>query len=193
MKSLADNPFVEVPPFKLRTHATSRALFTSAQVEDAERDLLDTLEALPQGGLLVVDFSSVRIASEAARQLLRRALRRLGGGELADRYLVLGDLGDSLYNVEAMLIKEALTVVERSEDEGPQLRGQVDPAMRETYHYLLTVPTATASMVQKQFALANISTATNRLSNLARLALARRVEQRAVAGGGREFVYAAVQ
>ncbi len=193
MNSLADKPFVEAPPFEIRAHAATRALFTSAHAEDAERALLAALEALPPGGLLPVDFSGVRIASEAARQLLRRALHRLAGGELAERYLVLGDLGDSLYNVDVMLAKESLTAVERSEDQGPQLRGQVDPAMRDTYTYLLTIPTATASVVQSHFKLANISTATNRLSNLARLGLARRVEQRTVAGGGREYVYAAVQ
>jgi predicted transcriptional regulator len=41
--------------------------------------------------------------------------------------------------------------------------------------------------------LVNISTATNRLTNLAKAGVARRVEHRPVSGGGREYVYAAVK
>ena len=112
---------------------------------------------------------------------------------MADRFLILGDLGDSLYNVEVMLAGESLVAVERTDDDGPQLRGAVDVAVRATYAFLASVSTATASAVQKEFQLANISTATNRLTTLAKLSLARRVEQRPVAGGGREFVYSAVR
>lgn len=186
-------PFFEAEPFKVRARVKSRAPFTQTDTADAEQAILAALDALPPGGLLLVEFTGVRIASEAARRLLRRALLRLSSGELTDRYLVLGDLGDSLYNVEVMLAGESLVAVERSEEEGPQLRGAVDTAIRDTYQYLCSVPTATASMVQDHFDLTNISTATNRLSSLAKLALARRVEQRPVAGGGREYVYAALQ
>jgi hypothetical protein len=186
--------YEEAPPFHVKQRAGKKSvLFISADAEVAERDLLDALESLPLGSLLPLDFTGVRISSEAARQLLRRALLRITTGELTDRYLVLGDLDDSQYNVDIMLSGESLVVVERTEDEGPQLRGQVDPAVRETYDFLLGVPTATASVALDKLKLGNISTATNRLANLAKLGLARRVEQRPVAGGGREYVYAAVR
>ena len=186
--------FTEGPPFRVRSHtARTRSLFTRVDTEHAEQALLSALEQLPVGGLLVVDLEGVRIASEAARQLLRRPLLRLTTGELADRYLVLRELGESIYNVEVMLQRESLVAVERSESEGPQLRGNVDVAVRATYELLTNVPTATASAVQESLQLANISTATNRLTTLAKLGLARRVEHRPVAGGGREFVYAAVR
>ncbi len=186
-------PFIEAEPFKLKAHLKTRSPFKDADTEDAERALLARLDALPAAGLLPLEFSQVRVSSEAARRLLRRALLRVSGGELADRYLVLGDLGDSLYNVEVMLSGEALIAVERSDDEGPMLRGDVDQVIQDTYAFLCTVPEATASSVQQHFGLSNISTATNRLTNLAKLALARRIDQRPVAGGGREYVYAAVQ
>lgn len=194
MKTTLSTPraFFDAPPFTVRSHVSSRSPFRAADTAQAEQSLLDTLEALPPGGLLEIDFTSVRISSEAARQLLKRALLRLRSGELADRFLVFGDLGDSQYNVDVMLVGEGLTAVERVEDEGPQLRGVVDPAMRDTYTFLSSVPMATASIVQEHFGLGNVSTATNRLTNLAKLALARRVEQRPVSGGGREYVYAAV-
>jgi hypothetical protein len=191
----SSNAFLEATPFQLRSHVRgrTRSLFTKADTEDAERRLLDTLDSLPPGSLLLIDFFGLRISSEAARQLLRRALLRITTGELTDRFLILGDLGDSLYNVDVMLIGESLTAVERSEDEGPQLRGVVDPAIRDTYAYLAGKPVATASMVLNDLGLSTISAATNRLTTLTKLGLARRVTQRPVAGGGREYVYAAVQ
>lgn len=183
----------EVEPFRVGARISADGMaFTSGDTEAAERDLLALLEALPPGSLLPIDFTGVRISSEAARQLLRRALLRVAGGELVDRYIVLGDLDVSQYNVEVMLDGEALTAVERT-DEGPQLRGRVDPAVRATYHFLIAQKTATASRLLTDLGLSNISTATNRLSNLAKLGLARRVEQRPVPGGGREYVYAAIQ
>ena len=186
-------PFLESAPFRVSEHVTTPAPFKDADTEHAERALLERLDQLPPASLLAVDFSGVRISSEAARRLLRRALLRLTGGELADRYIVLGDLGDSLYNVEVMLEGESLVAVERSDDDGPLLRGDVDQAIQDTYAFLRSVPVATASLVQDHFKLTNISTATNRLTNLSKLGLARRVEQRPVSGGGREYVYAAVQ
>ena len=185
--------FNETAPFRVGEHVTTPAPFKDADTEAAERALLERLDQLPPASLLAIDFSGVRISSEAARRLLRRALLRLTGGELADRFLVLGDLGDSLYNVEVMLEGESLIAVERSDDEGPVLRGDVDQAIKDTYVYLRSVPIATASMVLEHLKLSNISTATNRLTNLSKLGLARRVEQRPVSGGGRESVYAAVQ
>lgn len=186
-------PFLERRPFRVKAHLATRAPFKDSDAKEAEAALLAELDSLPPAGLLPVDFSGVRMSSEAARRLLRRAILRVTGGELSDRYIVLGDLGDSLYNVEVMLAGESLIAVERSDEDGPTLRGEVDQVVRDTHQFLCSVPSATASMVQDHFKLANISTATNRLSTLSKLAVARRVEQRPVAGGGREFVYAAVK
>ncbi len=168
-------------------------MFTGDDSADAEEALLQALNDLPRGSLLLVELGKVRIASDAARKLLRRPLLRLATGELTDRYLVLGDLGPSEYNVQVMLRGEKLTAVERSGTSGAKLVGQVDPAVDETYRFLKSQPSATASDVQNKFGLGTISAATNRLTNLARLALARRIDDRAVPGGGREYVYAAVQ
>lgn len=183
----------ETTVFRISEHVSESSLFTAAEAMEAERALLDELDRLPTGGLLAIDFTGVRVSSEAARQLLRRALLRVTTGELKDRYIVLGDLGDSFYNVEIMLEGENLVAIERSADDGPQLRGDVDPAVQTTYSHLVSVSEATASSVQNHFSLANISTATNRLTTLSKLGLARRVAHRPVAGGGREYVYAAVR
>lgn len=187
--------FIEAEPFRLADYwpAADGPMFTGDDSVKAEQALLRALDGLPQGSLLLVDPGKVRIASDAARQLLRRPLLRLATGELADRYLVLGELGPSDYNVQVMLRGEKLTVVERSEKGVPKLIGQVDPAMEQTYEFLRCRDSATASEVQLAFDLGTISAATNRLSNLARLALARRIGERTVPGGGREYVYAAVQ
>jgi hypothetical protein len=185
--------YEETEPFRVVSWIGPDGMaFTSRDTEAAEAGLLSLLEALPEGTLLPIDFTGVRISSEAARQLLRRALLRVAGGELVDKYVVLGDLDVSQYNVEVMLDGESLTAVERS-DEGPQLRGRVDPAVQATYEFLLASQTGTASKLLAELRLSNISTATNRLSNLARLGLARRIEQRPVPGGGREYVYAAIR
>jgi hypothetical protein len=185
--------FADTSVFRISEHVDQTSLFTASEAANAENALLDALDRLPDGGLLRIDFANVRISSEAARQLLRRALLRVTTGELKNRFIVLGDLGDSFYNVQIMLEGERLVAVEQSDDEGPQLRGDVDPAVRATYSHLLSVPNATASSVQTHFSLSNISTATNRLTTLSKLGLARRIDNRPVAGGGREFVYVAVQ
>lgn len=179
--------------FRVADHVRDHSVFTADEAADAENALLHELDQLPVGGLLEIDFTDVRVASEAARRLLRRALLRVSTGELKDRYIVLRDLGDSLYNVEIMLEGERLVAIERSEEDGPTLRGDVDPAVEATYSHLLSVSEATASSVQSHFSLANISTATNRLTNLSKLGLVRRIDHRPVLGGGREYVYAAVR
>src|SRR5215217_1941482 len=108
--------------FRLKACLKTRSPFKDADTIDAELALLDRLEAMPPGSLIEVDFSGVRISSEAARRLLRRVLLRLSAGEFTDKYLVLGDLGDSLYNVDIMLCGESLIAVERSDEDGPVLR-----------------------------------------------------------------------
>jgi hypothetical protein len=167
--------------------------FISTDTLAAEAGLLSTIDESAPGTLLVVDFQQVRVASEAARTLLRRALRRLSSGEIEDRFIVLTNLGDSEYNVAVMLSGEGLTAVERKDAAASELIGRIDAAVRETYEYLLSVTEGTASDLRDRLQMQNISTATNRLAVLAKLGIARRVEQRPAAGGGREFVYVAVR
>jgi hypothetical protein len=168
-------------------------LYTADDATELEAALLHRLELLPPGGVLVVDFNGVRIASDAARRLLGRAVRRIGGGgELEDRYIVITRVGLTSYNVEVMLEREGLTVVQRTADgSSAQLMGRLDPAVKETYEFLRKTKTATAHDVHREFN-QTIQAATNRLTKLFRLGLARRVAQEAASGGGRQFVYAAL-
>jgi hypothetical protein len=106
---------------------------------------------------------------------------------------VLTGLGDSVYNVDVMLKGEKLAVVERTASEGPIVRGHLDAALRDTYAWLAARETGTASVLREAARLGTIAAATNRLTTLWRQALARRVGQRPAEGGGREYVYAAVQ
>lgn len=188
-------PFLEVEPFVVRTAAGDLRdlLFDADDARAKEAALLQRLEELSPGSLLVIDFTGVRVASEAARQLLRRAVRRVMGGELPDRFLVLTGLAVGRYNVEVVLDGEDLTMVERLTDgTKARLLGRVDPAVRDTYQFLLTQATARAKDVYEHFSLSNMSTATNRLTALTRLALAYRMDQEAVPNGGRQYVYTAV-
>lgn len=190
------NAFTEAEPFRVHTLESDEPeiLFSAHEVAAKEEALLHALEALPPGSLLPVDFEGVKISSEAARELLRKALRRLTSGEIEDRYLVLQRLGPSRYNIGLMLKGEGLTGVERpGEGTAARLIGRVEEAVRQTYEFLLGRETATARDLQEHFGLSNISTATNRLSGLAKLALARRVAEETVPGGGRQFIYAAVR
>ena len=153
---------------------------------------MDRLNELPAGALLIVDFTGVRAASEAARQLLRRAILRLASGELDDRFLVLDHLEKCRYSVDAMLEKEALVAVERTA-EGPKLRGAVEGVASETYAYVASQDAVTAKQVFDHFQLQGLAAATNRLTTLAKLGVIRRTGVRSLAGGGREFLYGAVQ
>jgi hypothetical protein len=184
--------FTDQIVFRLGLFIDKKSAFTAEDSIVAEGALLSSIDESPIGSLNVVDFEESRIASAAARTLLRRAIKRLLSGELEDRYIVLANLGESAYSVEVMLSGESLTSVART-DHGPQLMGRVDPAVKDTYEYLLSVSDATAGILRETLQLQNISTATNRLATLSKLGLARRVEQRPAAGGGREFVYVAVR
>jgi|ERR1051325_9009273 hypothetical protein len=172
----------------------SKDIFEASEAVPAEQAVLAALEALDPGGLLVLDFEGVRISSEAARQLLRRAMHRLRGGEITDRYLVLSRLlGGSRYNMEVMLQGEGLVGVERtSEPPGARLLGEIEPALEQTFVVLAARPTASASQIREKLGLNSTQAATNRLAALAKAALARRVTERSLEGGGREFIYAAV-
>jgi hypothetical protein len=196
MPSSTANPehFVAIEHFRVRDCLSGTSnLWVDNDAADAEIALLSLLEGSAEGTLVEVDFSDTRVASEAARRLLKRALLRIRSGEIQDRFLVLINVDESLYSIHTMLMSESLTAVCRPEPDDVELIGVVEPAVQATYSLVSSVETATASMVAEHLQLNNISTATNRLTLLSKLGLARRVERRPVAGGGREYVYAAVR
>lgn len=188
------NAFLDAEPFIIRDLLPSgvSSLFTHDEAAGLEKQLLSRLETLPAGSLLPVDFEGIRIASEAARQFLRRAVVRLTSGELEDRYIVLTRLGASRYSVKVMLLGERLVMAHRGLD-GPELLGQLEPSAIETFAFVSAKGITSARDVFAHFKLASIAAATNRLSALSKLALIRRVSQRPIRGGGREFLFAAVQ
>ena len=187
------NTFVSASPLVLKDLWTQPTpLFLDVEAAPLESVLLQRLQELPLGGLLPLDFGDVRIASEAARQLVRRAIIRLSSGELTERYIVLINLDRNRYNLEAMLQREGLVTVERTAA-GPKLIGRVERAAEETFDFAAALNAVTASMVQERFGLQGIAAATNRLTNLAKLALIRNAGPRSLPGGGREFLFAAVR
>lgn len=167
------------------------SFFVAEEIVEIEQLLLDTLASSPPGAVVTVNFLGVRIASEAARQLLKRALLRLGSGELEDRFLILDHLGRSHYSVEAMLRLEGLTAVERTPD-GPRLIGKVDSVAAATFEFVASQGEVTAKAILQQFKLQNIAAATNRLTALTKSALVRRTGPRPLPSGGREYVFTAV-
>ena len=118
--------FDEQPPIRLvpPPDNSSGVLFGASDALELEEEILARVESLPPGSLLPVDFSGVRVATSAARQLLRRAIRRIASGELNDRYLVLQNLGDSWEHIDIMLEADGLTVVERTEESASKLLGR---------------------------------------------------------------------
>ena len=187
------NAFIEHPAGRLRLKSFgAELLFGADEAEPIELELIERLQSLPEGGLLVVDFDGVRVASEAGRQLLRRALLRISGGELEQRFIVLANLERCRYSMNSMLRQEQLTAVARTSG-GPQLLGQVDRVAAETFAYVASKDTVTAKMVFDHFGLQGIGAATNRLATLARSALVRKMGPRSLPTGGREYVFAAVQ
>src|SRR5438105_10195665 len=140
--------------------------------------LMKRISALPAGARLVIDFSNVRVASEAARNFLVMALRTIGGDSLG-RSLVLDKLGPSRYSVKVMLQNEKLTAVARREGKkGADLLGRDEQgAVADTYAFLTAKGSATAADVRDHFDLKSTSVATNRLVALADRGLAVRVAQ----------------
>lgn len=179
--------------FPVREYTSGRTDFLFAdETEQLERALLARLRRLESGCTLVVDFDGINMASDAARQFLLQSLRQVQGGELVDRGIVLTNLGRGLYNIEAMLLSERVTAVERTSDSDARLLGEVDPAAVETYALLVKQRTTTASEVRRTLNLNTIAAATNRLTKLSKLGAARRVGQEPVEGGGLQYRYAAI-
>lgn len=195
--SVPATPLADCPPFRIVDHLPDQKnllLFTGDDARPVEAALLARLEAVRPGSVLPVDFTSVRVASEAVRQLLRRAIKRIVTDAEEGRFIVLDHLSHSRYNVDVTLRGEGLTAVERLHDgTSARLLGQIDPAVRETYLFALAQGEVRAKDVLEHFELAAISTATNRLANLAKLGLAYRTSAESIAGGGRQYVYAAVK
>jgi hypothetical protein len=184
--------FIEQPPFVVANDLQMGMFDGDAIV--AEAKLLATLDRIPPGSLQPIDFSGTSgVASAAARRLLKRALQRITGGELEDRFLILTGLGRNRDNIQIMLKGEGLLLVERLDAGKVELRGAPDVAVGTTFDLLLMLGSATANKVKEELALNNISTATNRLTTLLKLGIARRIDYRTVPGGGREFVYAPVR
>ena len=180
--------------FRVRDYAGVRTQFMwDEEVASIERALLLQMEKLSTGTTMVIDFNGIAMASDAARRLLKRAILRIQGGEWSDRAIVLEKLGSGLYNVKVMLLSERLAVVIRTENDGPTLLGEIEPAVLETYRFVVRRKSATARDVQKAFALNTVAAATNRLARLAKVGAVRRIGQEAVEGGGLQYRYAAVQ
>lgn len=167
-------------------------LFLPEEGARVREPLRRALRALPAGGRLVVDFSDVKVASDAARSFLVVVLKEIGKDPLG-RSIVLDKLGPSRYSVKVMLQDERLTAVARREGrKGAELIGREDGAVSETYRFLAARDSATAAEVRDNFELKSTSVATNRLVTLADRGLAVRVAQEAVEGGGMQYRYEAV-
>jgi hypothetical protein len=184
--------------FRLADHVAKGAVaFLATDVQDAEKGLLELLDTTALGTIVRVDVARVRIASAAVRGLLRRALRRIQGGdqaELLDRYIVLENIGDSWHSFDVTLKSENLLVTGyRSASDRASLLGEPDIAVAETYRFMQNKEYVTAKMVMAHFELNTIAAASNRLATLLKYGLVRRVEERPTVTGGRQYLYQAIQ
>jgi hypothetical protein len=188
------NPIGREEVFYVRDYAGKRKDFMwEEEVTAIERALLQQIEKLGPFGTLVVNFEGVTLASDAARRLLKRAIQRIQGGDWKDRAIVLTGLARGVYNVRVMLLSEQLAVVARGESGRATLMGDAEPAVTETYDFLVSRGSGTARDVQNAFGLNTVAAATNRLIRLAKLGAARRIAQESVEGGGMQYRYAAVR
>ena len=167
-------------------------LFLPEEGARVREPLRRAIRALPSGARLVIDFSGVKVASDAARSFLANILREIGKDPLG-RSVVLYRLGASLYSVKVMLQDEKLTAVARKEGrKGVELVGRQDRVVAETYDYLSSRGSATAAEIRDHFGLNSTSVATNRLVSLADRGLAVRIGQEVIDGGGMQYRYQAV-
>lgn len=171
-----------------------KAPFVAADVAAAELELLHELESAYPAAIVRIDFDGIRIASGAVRALLRRPVRRIVGGDLAElsgRYLVLENVGDSWDSVAVTLRDEGIAMVAycKKGDE-PEVLGKTDAALTETYRFVRASGEATAKAVMDTFRLNTIAAASNRLATLAKHALVHRVDDKRA--GMRQYVYHAI-
>lgn len=151
------------------------------------------LEALPADTVLPLDFSRVRFLDfSCADELICKTVKRVAGGDLESRFVVLVGLSDTVHeNVQAALELRQLVCV-CDVDGSPELLGKVAPEVRETYALAVTLGRITARDVTEATR-ARITASSNRLTRLKEMGILALVANRAMEVGGRQNVFEPVR
>jgi len=167
--------------------------------EDAERAgdrLAAAVRSLPPSSLLSIDLSGVESRASCLAVLLSPPLRLIqsedGTPQFPDRFLVLQGLGANARDAHLGLGVEGVIAICRG-GEGVSLIGKADRVVADTYHFARRHREVTSAIfTEAPFGL-KISAANARVAKLHRLGLLRFLCEETLEGGGRRYVYQAVE
>ena len=151
------------------------------------------LGAGPDHSVTPLDFSSVSFMDvSCADELLVKLLKRLGSGELANRFVYLQGLNTSLREtVEAVLELRELAVWCKDDDGQVALLGVLKTPMREAAEVLSARKCLTSAEMSEALD-KNVNIVCNRLNALQRMGLVCRLRDGSVEGGGRQYYYVSI-
>lgn len=163
---------------------------TGAAVRGA---IVEQLQGLERGAVLVLDFSGVGIIDfSCADECLAKLVLRLNAGEYGERCLCLSGLGESQReNIQVALERKKLPALLLRGDGAWECLGTLTPHLRDTLRLVVERGGMSARELTDLLGI-ELTAASTRLINLHRLRLLTRRE-RTMEEGGREFVYLPLQ
>ena len=168
-----------------------------------EDRLVQSLAESSEGTVVPVSLRGSVLSASCFARLLGNALRGVSLGLYSGRYVVVQDSdGDNDWDADAALRKVSaegpakLVCVWKSGDGRPQLIGDVDRVVQETYDFIWDREREGAPATTREMAEAykmRIQAASNRVSKAAALGVVRAVEEQPAEGGGVQRLLVAVQ
>jgi hypothetical protein len=136
------------------------------------------------------DFSGTKFMDfSCADELVVKLIKRVTGGDLAGRYVILRGLQESVReNIQAALELRQIVCVYETAKGGPELLGKVNQEIQEAYDLAKEKGRITARDVVEQTG-KTISASSNRLTRLKELGILVCVTNEAVETGERQNVY----
>ncbi len=144
--------------------------------------------------IVQLDFQQVKLMDySAADELVCKLLRRLTGGDIDGKFLVLLNINDqSKENIQAALELQQLACIHIAPNGERQLLGKISPELADTYELAVKLGRITARDLVREAGL-KISAGGNRLTRLKQLGLLALEESEAVESGGRQNIYTPIR
>jgi len=160
-----------------------RRVGTRAEGERARKELLNSLEGLSEGSLLVVDLTGLDVLSGSfADEALAETVARLAAGALPGRYLLVRSPSDELLeDLESKLKGRRLALLALVRETWRVL-GHLPPHLSQALEWLTARGEGTSQELSETLGV-SVAGASVRLTELSRLRLVHRVQKPRSMGG----------
>jgi hypothetical protein len=165
--------------------------------EIVREQIIGQLKDNPLDSIMPIDFSQIQFLDySCADEFVCKLVRRIMIRDFGERYILISGVNEIVKeNLTAALKERGLVVPGIGKDDQVVLYGDISQEMRETYNFAVTKESFTARDIVGSGLITDnrISSASNRITRLHDMALARKINQKNVGGGGRQYIYEAVR